>query len=409
MAVIEFNHVSKSYILGASRTSLREAITQLRTSLFKTTKGSTSDNLFWALNDVSFEVEKGEVLGIIGHNGAGKSTTLKLLSKVTYPTKGSINTVGRMASLIELGAGFHPDLSGRENVYLNGSILGLKRREIDSQFDSIVEFSGLHRFIDTPVKRYSSGMYVRLAFATASHVRADLLLVDEVLSVGDAAFQQKCLAKMRELRDNGATVVFVSHNIWSIEAFCPRVILLKNGKIETEGTPKNVIELYRRQQREALLSEAKSAVASENGDNDQFHITNIEVMDKDGKPAEKFESQGAMRVRIHYQTSLHIERSAFCIEIRRPDGLMCCEVYNPSETVIPIESDGAVEVLIDPLLLVPDVYSIRVRIIDRRQPIVYAVAPGGEFHINGYLGSEEASGVYAPPAVWNMSALQAVQ
>jgi len=198
MAVIEFEHVSKAYRLGASRTSLREAISQIGHKLFSRSGAQTNNQLFWALNDVSFKVEQGEVLGIIGHNGAGKSTILKLLSKVAYPTSGQIRTQGRMAALIELGAGFHPDLSGRENVYLNGSILGLKRQEIDAQFSSIVEFAGLEKFIDTPVKRYSSGMYVRLAFAVAAHVRADLLLVDEVLSVGDMAFQQRCMAKMNE-------------------------------------------------------------------------------------------------------------------------------------------------------------------------------------------------------------------
>lgn len=401
MAAIEFSHVSKSYQLGASRTSLREAVAQAGKNLLRRPSNQSQDNLLWALDDVSFEVEQSEVLGIIGHNGAGKSTSLKLLSKVTFPTSGTIHTHGRMSSLIELGAGFHPDLSGRENVYLNGSILGLKRREIDAQFDSIIDFSGLERFVDTPVKRYSSGMYVRLAFATAAHVRADILLVDEVLSVGDTAFQQKCLAKMRELRDRGATIVFVSHNIWSIETFCPRVILLRHGKIEAEGDPKHVIELYRRQQREALMAEVK--VDSETSSKHQTTINKVEIMDADGNPCKYFDPQGAMRVRIHYSAAQRIERSAFIIEVRRPDGLMCCEIYNPSDTVIPIEGDGAVEVLVDPLLLVPDIYMVHVRIIDRRQPIVYAVMAVGEIHINGYVDEAENSGVYNPPAVWNMT------
>ncbi len=401
MAAIEFLNVSKSYRLGASRTSLREAVAQMGKNLLGRSKKQTPDELFWALSDVSFEVQQSEVLGIIGHNGAGKSTSLKLLSKVTYPTSGTIRTYGRMSSLIELGAGFHPELSGRENVYLNGSILGLKRREIDAQFDSIIDFSGLERFMDTPVKRYSSGMYVRLAFATAAHVRADILLIDEVLSVGDAAFQQKCLAKMRELRDRGATIVFVSHNIWNVETFCPRVILLRHGKIEAEGTPKDVIELYRRQQREALMAEIK--VDSDSHDRHLTTIRKVEFMDADGNPSEYFDPDGAMRVRIHYSASQRIERSAFIIEIRRPDGLMCCEIYNPSDTVVPIEGEGAVEVLVNPLLLVPDIYMVHVRIIDRRQPIVYAVAAAGEIHINGYVGEAENSGVYSPPAEWNMS------
>ena len=246
MPVIEFEQVSKAYRLGTSRTSLREAITQVPRKLFSRNGAQTDDQLFWALNDVSFRVEQGEVLGIIGHNGAGKSTILKLLSKVTFPTSGHIRTKGRMAALIELGAGFHPDLSGRENIYLNGAILGLKKQEIDAQLSNMVEFAGLERFIDTPVKRYSSGMYVRLAFAVAAHVKAELLLIDEVLSVGDMAFQQKCLAKMNELRDSGATIVFISHNMWSVSTFCKRVLLLRAGQIEAEGDPDKVIQVYRR-------------------------------------------------------------------------------------------------------------------------------------------------------------------
>jgi lipopolysaccharide transport system ATP-binding protein len=254
MAVIEFEHVSKAYRLGASRTSLRETITQIPRKLFSHNGARTDDQLLWALDDVSFRVERGEVLGIIGPNGAGKSTMLKLLSKVTFPTRGHIRTQGRMAALIELGAGFHPDLSGRENVYLNGSILGLTRQEIDTQFSDIVEFAGLERFIDTPVKRYSSGMYVRLAFAVAAHVKADLLLIDEVLSVGDMAFQQRCMEKMNELRDSGTTIVFVSHNLWNVEVFCRRALLLRAGRIVAKGNPAEVIGIYRRQEREDLLA-----------------------------------------------------------------------------------------------------------------------------------------------------------
>jgi len=259
MPVIEFEHVSKTYRLGTGRTGLREALPRITRKLFSRNGARSDHQLFWALDDVSFSVEQGEVLGIIGHNGAGKSTILKLLSKVSFPTSGRIRTQGRMAALIELGAGFHPDLSGRENIYLNGAILGLKRQEIDEQFSNIVEFAELEQFIDTPIKRYSSGMYVRLAFAVAAHVRADILLVDEVLSVGDMAFQKKSLAKMNELRDSGVTIAFISHNLAAVQSFCQRVLLLESGRTVADGDPKDVVYLYSKNEALAQLNAFKSS------------------------------------------------------------------------------------------------------------------------------------------------------
>src|SRR5271155_5219577 len=191
---------------------------------------------FWALKDVSFEVKQGEVVGIIGRNGAGKSTLLKILSRITEPTKGRVVLRGRVGSLLEVGTGFHPELSGRENVYLNGAILGMTRREISAKFDEIVAFAEIDQFIDTPVKRYSSGMYVRLAFAVAAHLEPEILVVDEVLAVGDAEFQNKCLGKMGEVSKGGRTVLFVSHNLRMVTALCHRGILLNSGAIESEGS-----------------------------------------------------------------------------------------------------------------------------------------------------------------------------
>ncbi|RLG42989.1 MAG: ABC transporter ATP-binding protein, partial [Thermoproteota archaeon] len=245
---IRFENVSKRYKLGVrGGGSLREAASDL----FRRMLGRKGDNpaddskYIWALKDVSFEVEEGEALGIIGPNGAGKTTILKLLSGITKPTRGRIWLKGRVSSLIELGAGFHQDLTGRENIYLNGTILGLKRKEIDEKFRSIVEFSELEKFIDTPIKRYSSGMYVRLGFAVAVHVDPEILLVDEVLAVGDMAFQRKCLNRMREmLRKESTTVVFVSHNLSAVQGLCDRVIWLDKGSIVEEGEPKRVISKY---------------------------------------------------------------------------------------------------------------------------------------------------------------------
>lgn len=207
------------------------------------TQKANSD-FVWALEDISFSVGQGEVLGIIGKNGAGKSSLLKILSKVTSPTRGKITLNGRVASLLEVGTGFHPELTGKENIYLNGAILGMSKKEITSKFDEIVAFSGVEKYIDTPVKRYSSGMYVRLAFAVAAHLEPEILIIDEVLAVGDVEFQKKCIGKMKDVAGKGRTVLFVSHNMEAIKNLCSRAILLEKGAIQKEGTPEQVIEHY---------------------------------------------------------------------------------------------------------------------------------------------------------------------
>ena len=219
--------------------------------------------VFWALKDLSFEIKQGEVIGLIGHNGAGKSTLLKIVSRITEPTTGRIGIKGRVASLLEIGTGFHPDLTGRENVLLNGAILGMSRREIASQFDQIVDFAGVEKFIDTPVKRYSTGMYVRLAFAVAAHINTEILVIDEILAVGDAEFQKKCLGKMREVAtDSGRTILFVSHQLTSVVALCSRAILLQNGSVEADSDAKSVVELY--QKRSLSLEDSEDLPPNEN-------------------------------------------------------------------------------------------------------------------------------------------------
>jgi ABC-type polysaccharide/polyol phosphate transport system ATPase subunit len=200
---------------------------------------------FWALRDVSFAVERGQTLGIIGHNGAGKSTMLKLLASITSPTTGRISINGRLSALIEVGSGFHPELTGRENIFLNGAILGMRRKEIAAKLDSIVEFAGVRQFLDVPVKRFSSGMYVRLGFSIAAHLDPDILLLDEVLAVGDAAFQEKCLARIEDLKRAGTTILFISHDLGAVQRVCDRAILLRRGNLVADGAPLNVIEEYR--------------------------------------------------------------------------------------------------------------------------------------------------------------------
>lgn len=208
----------------------------------RSTKGNSE--YVWALKDINFEIERGEVVGIIGKNGAGKSTLLKILSRVTSPTTGQITVNGRMASLLEVGTGFHPELTGRENVFLNGAIMGMSKSEIRSKFDEIIDFSGVERYIDTPVKRYSSGMYVRLAFAVAAHLEPEILIIDEVLAVGDAEFQKKCLGKMKDVSGQGRTVLFVSHNMAAIQSLCSKSIYLKNGTIQQVGQTDKIISYY---------------------------------------------------------------------------------------------------------------------------------------------------------------------
>ncbi len=240
---LKLDHVSKKFRRGEIHDSLRDLIPALTGSFLKRGTGLKSEE-FWALDDVCMEVKKGEAFGIIGPNGAGKSTILKLLSGILVPTKGSLTVNGTLSALIEVGAGFHPDLTGRENIYLNGSILGMKKREIEAKFDEIVEFSGLAEFLDTPVKRYSSGMYARLGFSVAAHVDPDVLVVDEVLSVGDLVFQRKCLQRMSEVLSGGVTVLFVSHSLRAVAELCSRSMLLVGGKVAALGPSDEVISEY---------------------------------------------------------------------------------------------------------------------------------------------------------------------
>jgi lipopolysaccharide transport system ATP-binding protein len=242
--IIKADNISKLYKLGvAGSGSLYQSLGQGLKSLLKG-RSNTSEKDFWALKDINFEIKEGEVVGIVGRNGAGKSTLLKVMSRITKPTTGKIELNGRIASLLEVGTGFHPELTGRENIFLNGSILGMSRVEIRQKFDEIVDFSGISEFLDTPVKRYSSGMYVRLAFAVAAHLESEILVIDEVLAVGDADFQQKCLGKMSSVAKSGRTVLFVSHNMAAVKDLCTKGIYLKNGQVHLIDDINNVVSEY---------------------------------------------------------------------------------------------------------------------------------------------------------------------
>ena len=245
---IKVENISKKYQIGENKSypTLRDKLMELPGRLFK---GPKKNKEFWALKDVSVEVKKGEVVGIIGRNGAGKSTLLKILARITEPTTGQITMYGRVASMLEVGTGFNPELTGRENIFLNGAIIGMTKKEIKSKFDDIVEFSGVSKFLDTPVKHYSSGMYVRLAFAVAAHLDADILLVDEVLAVGDAEFQKKCLGKMSDLAKSGRTVIFVSHDVRSIRFLCTKALLFSEGKLIKYGDVHQIVKIYFKNQK----------------------------------------------------------------------------------------------------------------------------------------------------------------
>jgi lipopolysaccharide transport system ATP-binding protein len=246
MSVISVNNISKKYIIkhqSKQQENVKGAMSGFTKALFGS-KNKVENEEFWALTDISFEVERGDRLGLIGSNGAGKSTLLKILSRITEPTSGNIRMKGRLASLLEVGTGFHQELTGRENIYLNGAILGMRRTEIDKHFDAIVDFAGIERFLDTPVKRYSSGMYVRLGFAIAAHLEPEILIVDEVLAVGDADFQKKSLGKMKDVSNSGRTLLFVSHNLTAVQGLCNKGAFLQHGKLKSFGEVGNVINEY---------------------------------------------------------------------------------------------------------------------------------------------------------------------
>jgi lipopolysaccharide transport system ATP-binding protein len=289
-AIVKVENLSKHYRIGAAPAAyatLRESLTNALRRPFSSLRGKFSDSSesVWALRDVNFTVVAGEVLGIIGQNGAGKSTLLKILSRITQPTEGRAELYGRTGSLLEVGTGFHPELTGRENIYLNGAILGMTRPEIQRKFDEIVAFSELEKFLETPVKRYSSGMYMRLAFAVAAHLDPEILVVDEVLAVGDAAFQKKCLGRMRDISTEGRTVLFVSHNMAAIRSLCNRGILLANGQKAFEGPAGECVDRYMAAVTQHASNEVDlTSVRRGRGVDTTLRISKVRIVSRDGRP-----------------------------------------------------------------------------------------------------------------------------
>lgn len=314
--VIEFRNVSKSFKLGQNVDSLRDLIPHLMSKFLPGLNKQKKRETFWALKDVTFEIKRGETVGLIGHNGSGKTTTLKLLSGILRQTKGIISKKGRIGALIEVGAGFHGDLTGRENVYLNGSIMGMKKWEIEKKFDEIVAFAEVEDFIDTPVKRYSSGMYVRLGFSVAAHLEPEILLIDEVLAVGDLGFQNKCVQKIKELIKGGCTIVFVSHNVALVESICSRTILLNNGRLVHDGKTSEAISVFLRLLEDASIRHEKGAGTS----GKYCELLGINILKTNGEKCqnERIMDKGV----LEFEYILHENLQALVLRFRVTKGSM---------------------------------------------------------------------------------------
>jgi ABC-type polysaccharide/polyol phosphate transport system ATPase subunit len=380
MIDLKLDHVSKKYKLPPNgNQSKRWYRRPLR-------KPSTE---MWALRDVSFQVFEGEALGIIGHNGAGKTTLLKLLSSITTPTRGQITIRGRLVALVEVSSGFHPELTGRENIYLHGPMLGMRRSEIARKMDSIIDFSGVGKYIDVPVKRYSSGMYVRLGFSIAAHLDPDIILLDEVLAVGDVTFQSKCLERIAELRKSGRTIVFVSHDLAAVDRLCHRALLLDRGQIVMDGAPRAVIDHYQ-----------QMAFADQETDSDfeadpDKPARCIGVSFSAADSGESIRTGYPMIARLRYYAGEHIHNAVLRISFYWPSGYLCAQLTNESSgqprlTVKP--GQGMIEFLCPNLPVVPGLYRVDVgieingRTIDLHQRCAtLSVAPGktvvGDFYI----------------------------
>jgi lipopolysaccharide transport system ATP-binding protein len=361
-AAIAVRSLSKQYQLGHSQGPgmLREKLVQLLRS--PTRRSDKKDEgTIWALRDVSFGIQAGEVVGIVGRNGAGKSTLLKVLSRITRPTSGAIQVRGRVASLLEVGTGFHDELTGRENIYLSGCILGMPRRRTEAKLDAIVAFAEVERFLDTPIKHYSSGMRLRLGFAVAANLESDILLVDEVLAVGDGEFQRKCLQTMGELHTTGRTVLFVSHNLAAVESLCSRAIWIDGGRLREDGTPTRVIKSYMSTfaASEEATSDLRNLADRQGGGDIRF--TRIEFLDSEARGPVSVRSGDTFVVRLSFVAAREIVQPIFGLEVHTMLGTMVAQLHTHNSGYdIPLlpAGPGCIEVRIADLNLLPGRYSL---------------------------------------------------
>jgi ABC-type polysaccharide/polyol phosphate transport system ATPase subunit len=367
MSAIEVSHLTKEYRLGALQ-GLKQTL--LDTGARLTGKKVPERPMFKALDDVSFSVEQGEVVGIIGHNGAGKSTLLKMLAKISTPSSGSVKVKGRIAPLIEVGAGFVPDFTGRENVYLNGAILGMPKQEIDRKFDEIVDFAEVAEFIDTPVKRYSSGMQVKLAFAVATSVESEILIVDEVLAVGDLAFQRKCFDRIEDLiKKCGRTILLVSHNIRQVERLCARAIMLDHGRILADAHKTKVCELFYRQNNQKIATQLENAATQGKHvrETKELELVSITLLNKYAKATYEATMDEHLSIRCEFNSNRNIEQPEIILGFHTTDFFYIASMGNGHLDSRPHMTQGSniVECKIPNLPLMPGVYAIRVGVLDK--------------------------------------------
>jgi lipopolysaccharide transport system ATP-binding protein len=350
---IKIENLSKKYVIGAKDDRfLYERITNGFKSLFSK-NGKHQETEFWALRDINLEIQQGDVVGIIGKNGAGKSTLLKIISRITQPTTGKITVRGKVASILEVGTGMNRELTGRENIFINGAILGMKQAEIRRKFDEIVAFSGVEKFIDTPIKHYSSGMYVRLAFAIAAHLEPDILIIDEVLAVGDAEFQKKCLGKMDDIsRSEGRTVLFVSHNMGAVRGLCKKAVLIANGRIESMGNVEEVISKY-------LSNPTGRFIIGQEGKDEKVIIEEVRLLNSKGETTQDFKTGESLTVEIKYFAKEVIKRPFFWIGVGSYYGsLFAANMLIDGNTPEKIEGEGIIRCTFKELPLLPQTYSV---------------------------------------------------
>lgn len=393
--------VSKRYRVTQPRHRAGAAPT-LRSRLQRALRPPSEE--FWALRDVSFEVGRGETLGIIGDNGAGKSTILKLLSNVTTPTAGQITIRGRLSALIEIGSGFHPELTGRENIYLSGSLLGMGRREIASKLERIIDFAGVSDFIDTPVKRYSSGMYLRLGFSIAAHLEPDILLLDEVLAVGDAEFQAKCLERVNELHGHGRTIVFISHDLLAVERLCRRVVLLSHGRVLADGPARDVIAMYQEMSR--TRTTAEEPVPAAPATPGEVRIVDIQVLDAQGTRITEARTGDAVKIRMHYTAHTRITDAVFDVYVysmlQGQHGPWCqLTTLAPGHDGIVLEpGPGVVEFDISELTIQPSQCHLSAGIRHSDRPPSYSMDWWQEFAWLEVHAGPEVRGTFYLPHTW---------
>jgi len=401
---ISVRGLGKRYVRnsGPKHNSLREVLVGKLTTLATLGLKRRRKDHFWALSDISFDIRKGENVGIIGLNGAGKSTLLKVLSRIVTPTTGEAHINGRLGALLEVGTGFHQELTGRENTFLYGAILGMNRTEVEAKFDAIVEFAEIREFIDTPVKRYSSGMYVRLAFAVAAHLDPDILLLDEVLAVGDAAFQRKCMAFARSLEKKGSTILFVSHNMYSIKTMCQRVIFLKKGRVVFDGPTAEGLKLY---EDDSRMKDAHWFWSDD--DERPIKFTSGVIESSAGVDSGVIAHGDRLTIRLRYSTTRRIMAPDVRVSIDRQDNTHCMTFSSKQDGMdIPwIEGEGELVIQTPPLKLTSDFYLANVAVREKSVGKLLAAQIIAHFHVSDHDLGSLSYGVFNEPGAWRHAAL----